>query len=142
LKRSPDTATPDDLRAYQLHRTDTEVTPPTFNARIMALRFLFGTTCAREEMKRYMQFRSRPRRLPTFLDIEEVAEVIAAAPGPGLKYRAALSIRYGAGLRASDVYSSKGCWHGTVLANWPSLAIWWGCPIRRPLPHISRHCAK
>ena len=37
LKRSPDTATPDDLRAYQLHMTGTEVTPPTFNARIMAL---------------------------------------------------------------------------------------------------------
>ena len=28
LKRSPDTATPDDLRAYQLHMADTEVTPP------------------------------------------------------------------------------------------------------------------
>ena len=39
LGRSPDTATPDDLRAYQLHMTDTEVTPPTFNARIMALTF-------------------------------------------------------------------------------------------------------
>ncbi len=42
LGRSPDTATPDDLRAYQLHMTDTGVTPPTYNARIMALRFLFG----------------------------------------------------------------------------------------------------
>jgi len=41
LGRSPDTATPDDLRAYQLHITDAGVTPPTFNARIMALRFLF-----------------------------------------------------------------------------------------------------
>jgi hypothetical protein len=45
--------------------TDTEVTPPTFNARIMALRFLFGTTCDREDMKRYMQFRTQPRRLPS-----------------------------------------------------------------------------
>jgi integrase/recombinase XerD len=107
LKRSPDTATPDDVRAYQLHMTDTEVTPPTFNARIMALRFLFGTTCNREDMKRYMQFRTQPRRLPTVLSIEEVSEVIAAAPGPGLKYRAALSISYGAGLRASDVCSLK-----------------------------------
>ena len=107
LKRSPDTATPDDLRAYQLHMTDTEVTPPTFNARIMALRFLFGTTCDREDMKRYMQFRTQPRRLPTVLSIEEVSEVIAAAPGPGLKYRAALSISYGAGLRASEVCSLK-----------------------------------
>ena len=107
LGRSPDTATPDDLRAYQLHMTDTEVTPPTFNARIMALRFLFGTTCDREDMKRYMQFRTQPRRLPSVLSIEEVSEVLAAAPGPGLKYRAALSISYGAGLRASEVCSLK-----------------------------------
>ena len=107
LKRSPDTATPDDLRAYQLHMTDTEVTPPTFNARIMALRFLFGTTCDREDMKRYMQFRTQPRRLPSVLSIEEVSKVLAAAPGPGLKYRAALSISYGAGLRASEVCSLK-----------------------------------
>ncbi len=33
LKRSPDMATPDDLRAYQLHMTDTGVTPTTYNAR-------------------------------------------------------------------------------------------------------------
>lgn len=107
LGRSPNTATPDDLRAYQLHMTDTEVTPPTFNARIMALRFLFGTTCDREDMKRYMQFRTQPRRLPSVLSIEEVSEVLAAAPGPGLKYRAALSIFYGAGLRASEVCNLK-----------------------------------
>jgi integrase/recombinase XerD len=87
--------------------TDTEVTPPTFNARIMALRFLFGTTCDREDMKRYMQFRTQPRRLPSVLSIEEVSEVLAAAPGPGLKYRAALSISYGAGLRASEVCNLK-----------------------------------
>lgn len=107
LKRSPDTATPDDLRAYQLHMIDNEVTPPTFNARIMALRFLFGTTCRREEMKRYMQFRTQPRKLPSVLSIEEVSEILAAAPGPGLKYRAALSISYGAGLRASEVCNLK-----------------------------------
>ena len=44
------------------------VTPPTFNARIMALRFLFGTTCDREDMKRYMQFRTQPRRLAECLE--------------------------------------------------------------------------
>lgn len=107
LGRSPDTATPDDLRAYQLHMTDTGVSPTTYNARIMALRFLFGKTCGREEMKKYMQFRTQPRKLPTVLSIEDVSELLAAAPGPGLKYRAALSISYGAGLRASEVCSLK-----------------------------------
>ena len=107
LKRSPDTATPDDLRAYQLHMTDTGVTPTTYNARIMALRFLFGKTCGREGMKKYMQFRTQPRKLPTVLSIEDVSELLMAAPGPGLKYRAALSISYGAGLRASEVCNLK-----------------------------------
>lgn len=82
LGRSPDTATPDELRAYQLHMTDTEVTPSVYNARITALRFFFGMTCDREDMKKYMQFRTEPRKLPIVLSIEEVAAVLAAAPGP------------------------------------------------------------
>ncbi|MEH6727386.1 MAG: site-specific integrase [Hyphomicrobiales bacterium] len=49
LRRSPDTASPEDLRAYQLHMTDAGITPTTFNARIVALRFFFGMTCGREE---------------------------------------------------------------------------------------------
>lgn len=107
LGRSPDTTTPDDLRAYQLHMADTGVTPSTFNARIVALRFFFSMTCGREEMKRYMQFRQEPRKLPIVLSVEEISAVLASAPGPGLKYRAALSIGYGAGLRASEVTHLK-----------------------------------
>jgi hypothetical protein len=42
LGRSPDTATPEDLRAYQLHMTDAGVTPSTFNVQIVALRFFCG----------------------------------------------------------------------------------------------------
>ena len=45
LGRSPDTATPEDLRADQLHMSGTGVTPSTFNTRIVALRFFFGMTC-------------------------------------------------------------------------------------------------
>jgi site-specific recombinase XerD len=107
LGRSPDTATADDLRAYQLHMTEAGITPPTFNARIMALRFLFGTTCQREEMHKHMQFRRQPRKLPVVLSVEDVSDLLEAAPGPGLKYRAALSISYGAGLRASEVCGLK-----------------------------------
>ncbi|MER9668219.1 phage integrase N-terminal SAM-like domain-containing protein [Mesorhizobium sp. M0203] len=107
LKRSPDTATPEDLRAYQLHMTNAGITPPTFNARIMALRFFFGTTCGREDMKRHMQFRRQPQKLPVVLSLKEVSNLLMAAPGPGLKYRAALSISYGAGLRASEVCNLK-----------------------------------
>ncbi|NMG41380.1 tyrosine-type recombinase/integrase [Chelativorans sp. ZYF759] len=107
LRRSPDTATLDDLRAYQLHMTNAGVTPSMFNARIVALRFFFGVTCGREEMKRHMQFQRNPRKLPVVLSVEEIAELMAAVPGPGLKYRAALGISYGAGLRASEVCHLK-----------------------------------
>jgi integrase/recombinase XerD len=107
LGRSPDTATPEDLRAYQLHMTNAGITPSTFNARIVALRFFFGMTCGREEMKRHMQFRTKPRRLPVVFSVEEVSDILIAAPGPGLKYRAALSISYGAGLRSAEVCNLK-----------------------------------
>jgi site-specific recombinase XerD len=107
LGRSPDTVTPDELRAYQLHLTDTGVSTATFNTRIVSLRFFFGVTCGREEMKRYMQFRRKPRKLPVVFSVEEVGDLLAAVPGPGLKYRAALGISYGAGLRASEVCNLK-----------------------------------
>ena len=107
LGRSPDTATPEELRSYQLHMTNAGVSPSTFNVRIVALRFFFGMTCGREDMKRHMQFRRKPRPLPIVLSVEEVAELMAAVPGPGLKYRAALGISYGAGLRASEVCHLK-----------------------------------
>lgn len=83
--------------------TNAGMTATTFNVRIVSLRFFFGMTCGRDEMKRYMQFRRAPRKLPAVLSVEEVGDILAAAPGPGLKYRAALGISYGAGLRAAEV---------------------------------------
>ena len=107
LGRAPDTATPDDLRAYQLQMTKVAVSATTFNVRIISLRLFFSITCGREEMKRYMQFHRQPRTLPVVLSIEEVAKLLASVPGPSLKYRAALGISYGAGLRASEVCNLK-----------------------------------
>ncbi len=46
-----------------------------------------------------------PRKLPIVLSPEEVARLLDAAPG--LKYKAALSVAYGAGLRASEIISLK-----------------------------------
>ncbi len=85
LGRSPDTVRPEELRAYQLHMTNNGVSPWTFNVRISSLRFFFGITCAGEEMKRYMQFQRKPHRLPIVLSVEEVGDLMAAVPGPGLK---------------------------------------------------------
>ncbi len=103
LGRSPDTATSEDLRNYQLHMKENDVSASTFNSRIVALRFFFGVTCCKDEMKRYMQFQRKPARQPVVLSVEEVSDLLAAVPGPGLKFRAALGISYGAGLRAAEV---------------------------------------
>jgi site-specific recombinase XerD len=46
-----------------------------------------------------------PRKLPVVLSPDEVRRLLDAAPG--LKYRAALSVAYGAGLRASEVVSLR-----------------------------------
>ena len=44
---------------------------------------------------------NEPRKAPVVLSQEEVARLLEAAPG--LKYKAALSVAYGAGLRVSEV---------------------------------------
>ena len=46
LGRSPATATAEDLRAFQLHLTETGVRPPTINATVTALRFFFSSFIA------------------------------------------------------------------------------------------------
>ena len=107
LGRSPDTATTEDLRAWQLHMTETNVSVANFNQAITVLRFFFTVTCGRDDLVRNMRLRRAPQRLPVTLSPDEVARLIEAAPGPGLKYKAALSIAYGAGLRASEVVNLK-----------------------------------
>jgi hypothetical protein len=47
LGRTPDTATAEELRAFQVHLTETGVRPPTINATVTALRFFFKVTVAR-----------------------------------------------------------------------------------------------
>jgi len=44
LGRSPDTATAEDVRRFQVHQAETGVQPPTVNGSVSALRFLFTVT--------------------------------------------------------------------------------------------------
>jgi integrase len=50
-------------------------------------------------------FICEPRKLPIVLGPEEVARLLYAAPS--LMYKPALSVAYGAGLRASEIISLK-----------------------------------
>ena len=103
IGRSPDTATAEDLRRYQVHQTETDVGPPSINSAASALRFFFTITAGRAELAHQLARAHYPRKLPRILAPEEVARLLEAAPGPGLKYKAALSIAYGAGLRGGEV---------------------------------------
>ena len=105
LGASPDTASAEDLRRYRLHLVANGAGVPTINHSLTALRFLFLITLHKPAIVLDMPFVREPRRLPVVLSPEEVARLLDAAPG--LKYKAALSVAYGAGLRASEVISLK-----------------------------------
>ena len=105
LHRSPDTATVEDLRRYQLHLVDHGISPVSLNATLTGLKFFFEVTADRPEAMAKMHTVRVPRTLPVVLSRDEAARLIAAAPG--LKYQAALSVAYGAGLRASEVVGLK-----------------------------------
>jgi len=93
LGRSPDTATAEDLRAFQLHLIASGVQPPTINTTVTVLRFFFKVTLDRPETTRHLVFVYEPRKLPRVLSPEEVLHLLEAAPGP--KHKAALSVAYG-----------------------------------------------
>jgi site-specific recombinase XerD len=103
--RPPDQAGAEDLRRYQVHMRSQGASATTMNAAVSALRFFFGVTLGRSDAQIGMTTVREPRRLSVILSPEEVARLLDAAPG--LKAKAALSVSYGAGLRASEVVSLK-----------------------------------
>ena len=105
LGRSPDTASAEDLRRYQLHLVDHGTSPITLNATITGLTFLFDVTLDSPDVMAKMQSVRIPHKLPVVLSREEVAKLIAATGN--LKHQTALSVAYGTGLRASEVVALK-----------------------------------
>jgi Phage integrase, N-terminal SAM-like domain len=80
LNRSPDTATAEDLRNFQLYLVDHGASPITLSATITGLKFFFGVTLDRGALIAKMQHVFVPRTLPVILSREEVRLLIAAAP--------------------------------------------------------------
>src|SRR5438128_4298127 len=105
LGRSPDTATAEDLRLFQLHQTQIGVQPPSINGAVSALRFFFTVTLDRADLARRLTVVPYPRRIPAVLSVEEVTLLLRATSAP--KYKAAFATAYGAGLRASEVVALK-----------------------------------
>jgi integrase/recombinase XerD len=105
LGRSPDTATPDDVRQFQIDQREAGVPTPTMNSIVSALRFFFTQTIDRPDLARKLVRAAHPRNLPVVLSRGEVVRLLNATTT--VKYQAALSVAYGAGLRVAEVAALK-----------------------------------
>jgi integrase/recombinase XerD len=103
LGRSPDMASSEDVRRFQLHLAQCGAHVPVLNHAVSGLRFFFAVTLGRHDIVEHTTFIHEPRKLPVVLSLDEVARLLNAAPG--FKYKAALSFAYGAGLRAAEASS-------------------------------------
>ena len=101
LKRSPDTATPDEVRRFQLYLVESGASICNRNRIMTGVRFLFRVTLRRHDLAAEVWHIKEPQKLPPVLSPEEVKRVLAMATS--LKARAVLTLSYGCGLRAGEV---------------------------------------
>jgi integrase/recombinase XerD len=105
LGRSPETADLEDLRRFRLHLIESSLGVSSVNTAMQALRFFFSVTLDKPGLLKALFRVQGPQKLPTVLTQEEVARLLESASCA--KHKAALSVAYGAGLRASEVVSLK-----------------------------------
>ena len=105
LKRSPDTATPDEVRRFQLHLIESGASICNRNRIMTGVRFLFRVTLRRHDLAAEVWHLKEPQKLPPVLSGEEVKRALTMATS--LKARAMLTLAYGCGLRAGDIDSEQ-----------------------------------
>jgi integrase/recombinase XerD len=105
LKHSPEDATRENLREFQLFLVEDGATGTTINSTLSGLRFLYNVTLDKPQLLTKLITVSVARKLPIILSLEEIKLFLGAAAHP--KYHAAFSVAYGAGLRVSEVVSLK-----------------------------------
>ena len=105
LGRSPDTATAEELRAFQQHMTTVTLKPGSINITVSALRFFFRVTVDKPETTRHLVHVYEPQKLPRVLPPDQIHRLLEAAEEA--KDKAMLSVAYGAGLRAMEVVALK-----------------------------------
>ena len=149
LGRSPETADIEDLRRFRLHLIDSSLSASSVNTAMQALRFFFSITLDKPGLLKALFRVQAPQKLPTVLTQEEVARLLDAAPGA--KYKAALSVAYGAGLRASEVLSLKVSDIDSARmllrveqgkGRSAQVAPCGSAPLRRPPRHAFSHAAR
>jgi len=100
-RRAPDQASPDDIRAFQLHLIGQRVSWSLFNQVSCALRFFYAHALGRPGFVPHVPFARKPRKLPVILSPDEVRRLLAAVPGA--RDRLMLRLAYGCGLRLGEV---------------------------------------
>jgi integrase/recombinase XerD len=105
LKRSPDTATPDDVRRFQLHLAETGMSICNRNRIMTGVKFLFRVTLRRLDLAAEIYHLREPQKIPQVMSPDETRRLLAVASN--LKVRTLLSLGYGCGLRAGEVVRLK-----------------------------------
>jgi len=101
LKHSPETATPDEVRRFQLHLIESGASICNRNRIMTGIRFLFRVTLRRHDLAAEVWHIKEPQKLPPVLCPEEIKRVLTLATS--LKAQAMLTLAYGCGLRAGEV---------------------------------------
>src|ERR1700694_5926558 len=105
LKRSPDTATSEDIRRFQLHLSETGASICNRNRIMTGVRFLFRVTLRRPDLAAEIYHLREPQKIPLVMSQDETRRLLAVASS--LKERVLLSLGYGCGLRAGEVVKLK-----------------------------------
>src|SRR6202040_3810558 len=100
LKRSPGTATADEIRLFQLHLTETGTSICNRNRIMTGLKFLFRVTLRRLDLAAEIYHIKEPQKIPLVMSPEEAKRLLAMAGN--LKVHVLLALGYGAGLRAGE----------------------------------------
>ena len=105
LKRSPATATAEDIRRFQLHLSETGASICNRNRIMTGVRFLFRVTLRRLDLAAEIYHLREPQKIPLVMSQDETRRLLAVASS--LKVRVLLSLGYGCGLRAGEVVRLK-----------------------------------
>jgi site-specific recombinase XerD len=105
IKRSPETATAEDIRRFQLHLAETATSICNRNRIMTGLRFLFRVTLRRLDLATEIYHIREPEKLALVMSADEIKRLLAMAAS--LKTRVLLSLGYGCGLRAGEIVRLK-----------------------------------
>ena len=101
LGRSPETASPDDVKHFQQHLIESGTSICTRNQTMTGVKFLLRVTLRRHDLAAEVFHLKEPVKVPLVLSRNEVKRLLAMASS--LKARVMLSLAYGCGMRAGEV---------------------------------------